>query len=152
MDTRGRLVVALSVLAAVVGVALLIAGVTAFGRADDARTRAAAVRRERLVLEARTARAERNIDAPISEAERVAKSVTTIVEASDKVITESATTNEVLDRAVRLSNSGRRAAANELIAGEGATSVQGLRDSLARAQGAVAAAELATRNLGAGTP
>lgn len=145
-------VIGLSALAALGGIALLIVGVLAFGRADDTRARAAALHQERRVLEARTATAERDVDAPINDAERVAKSVTTIIEASDTVITQSAETNSRLDQAVRLANNGRPAAANEVLAGEAAASVQRLKDTLTRAQAALAAAQLAAIDLDTGAP
>jgi hypothetical protein len=145
-------VIALSALAAAGGIALLIVGLLAFGRADDTRARAATLREERRALEARTAAAERDVDAPINDAERVAKSVTTIVEASDTVITQSTETNTVLDRAVRLANNGRRDAANQVLAGEASASVQRLKDTLARAQAALAAAQLAAIDLDTATP
>jgi hypothetical protein len=146
-----RIAIGFSVLAALAGVALLVVGMVAFGRADDTRAQTAKLRTQRRTLEARTARAERDVDAPINDAERVAKSVTTIVEASASVITQSTETNDVLDRAVGLANSGRRAESSQLLAGEGASSVQQLNDTLARAQAALAAAQQAAANLAAGT-
>ena len=85
-------------------------------------------------------------------AERVAKSVTTIVEASERVIVQSTETNEVLDRAVGLANNGNRGAAGELLSGDAAASVERLRATLAEAQAALAAAQLAAGELEAGAP
>ncbi len=145
-----RIVIGLSVLAAVAGIALLVVGILAFNQADDTRAQTAKLHTQRRAIEARTARAERDVDAPINDAERVAKSVTTIVEASASVITQSTETNSVLDRAVQLANNGRRAESSQLLAGEGASSVQRLNSTLARAQDALAAAQLAAANLAAG--
>ena len=92
------------------------------------------------------------MDAPINDAERVAKSVTTIVEASDTVLTQSTETNGLLDQAVRLANNGRRGAANELLTGEAAASVRRLNDTLTQAQAALAAAQRSAIDLDAGTP
>lgn len=145
-------VIALIVLAAAGGIALLIVGLVAFGRADDARAQVTRLDRDRRSLEVRTATAERDVDAPINDAERVAKSVTTIVEASDTVLTQSTETNGLLDQAVRLANNGRRGAANEILTGEAAASVRRLNDTLTQAQAALTAAQLAAIKLDTGTP
>jgi hypothetical protein len=145
-------VIGLSALGVVGGIALLIVGLLAFGRADDARAQAAKLGQDRRALEARTATAERDVDAPINDAERVAKSVTTIVEASDTVLTQSTETNGLLDQAVRLANNGRRGAADEILSGEAAASVRRLNDTLTEAQAALAAAQLAAIDLDTGTP
>jgi hypothetical protein len=130
-----------------VGIALLIDGIAAFGRADDARDRTAQLRRQRRAVIARTESAEAVTDAPISGAERVANSVGTVVEATDQVIVESGTTNQFLSQAVRLANDGDRVAANRIYEGDAAASVQRLRDALTRAEAALAAAEQASTDL-----
>ena len=147
-----RFVIGLSAVAAAGGMALLIVGVLAFGRADDARAQATKLNRDRRALEARTATAERDVDAPINDAERVAKSVTTIVEASDTVLTQSTETNGLLDQAVRLANTGRRGEANALLTGAAAASVRRLNDTLTRARAALTAAQLAALNLDTKAP
>lgn len=147
-----RFVIGLSAVGAAGGIALLIVGLLAFSRADDARAQATKLSRERRALEARTAMAERDVDVPINDAERVAKSVTTIVEASDTVLTRSTETNGLLDQAVRLANNGRRGAANALLTGETAASVRRLNDTLTRARAALTAAQLAAINLDTRAP
>jgi hypothetical protein len=146
------LVIALSVLAVAGGIALLVIGVRAHGNADDAKAQTRALHRERVALEARTVRAAKDVDVPINDAERVAKSVTTIVEASERVIIQSTETNEVLDRAVGLANTGDREAAGELLSGDAAASVERLRATLAEAQAALAAAQVAAAELEAAAP
>lgn len=147
-----RVIIGLSALGAAGGIALLIVGMLAFGRADDARAQATKLNRDRRALETRTATAERDVDAPINDAERVAKSVTTIVEASDTVLTQSTETNGLLDQAVRLANGGRRGEANALLTGEAAASVQRLNDTLTKARAALTAAQLAAINLDTRAP
>jgi hypothetical protein len=140
---RGRVAVvaALILLVAAVGIALLVVGLQDLGRADDARDRAAQLRRQRAALVARTDAAEKVTDEPIGGAERVANSVASVVEASDGVIVESAATNQLLSQAVRLANSGRRDEANSLYDGDAAASVRRLEAALARAQTAHDAAQ-----------
>jgi hypothetical protein len=153
---RGRstrlLVVAFIVIAVIAGLVLLVAGSRASDRASTTRDRVAVLRRERRALVARTAAAERDVDSPIGDAERVAKSVTTIVSASDTVIKESAATNQVLSQAVRLANRGRRDAANQIYEGQAADSVRSLQAALARAEAALAAAQQSTAALSAEKP
>jgi hypothetical protein len=144
---RGALATAVILAVAAVGIALLGDGIAAFGRADDARDRTAELRRHRRVVIARTDAAERVTDAPISGAERVANSVGTVVEATDKVIVESGTTNQFLSQAVRLANDGNRGAANRIYEGDASASVQRLQEALTRAEAALAAAEQASTDL-----
>jgi hypothetical protein len=150
---RGRVVVyLLSTLAVVVGAVLLVVGVRASDHAESSRDRAAVARRQRTAVLARTRLAERDVDSPISDAERVAKSVTTIVSSADAVIVESADTNRQLGQAVALVNRGQRAQANAIYDGEAAASVQKLQDGLAQARAALAAAQAATTDLEHGSP
>lgn len=139
---RGRVGVlaALILLVAGIGIALLVIGLQDLGRADEARDRAAQLRRQRATLLARTSAAERVTDKPIGGAERVANSVASVVEASDGVIVESAATNELLGQAVRLANAGRRGEASAVYEGAAAASVRRLEEALARAQRALEAA------------
>jgi len=150
---RGRLAVyVLSAAAVVAGAVLVVVGVGASHHAETTRERAAALRRERTALIARTRVAERDVDSPISDAERVAKSVTTIVSSADAVIVESAETNRLLGQAVALVNSGRRAQADAIYTGAAAASVRRLQDGLAQANTALATAQTATTDLAAAKP
>jgi hypothetical protein len=145
-------VYALSAIAVVAGAALVVVGVRASGHADTTRDRAAALRRQRTALIAQTRAAERDVDSPISDAERVAKSVSTIVSSADAVIVESAETNRLLGQAVGLVNSGRRAQADDIYANGAAASVRRLQDGLSQANAALAAAQTATTNLAGAKP
>lgn len=150
---RGRIVVyAISAIAVAAAAVLVVVGVRASGRADTTRDRAASLRRQRTALIARTHLAERDVDAPISDAERVARSVTTIVSSADAVIVESAETNRLLGQAVALVNSGRRAQADAIYAGAAAASVRRLQDGFAQANAALASAQTATSDLAGGKP
>ncbi|MGZ4689675.1 MAG: hypothetical protein ACXVKA_00490 [Acidimicrobiia bacterium] len=134
-------------LGAIIGVALLIIGVSAFADASDTRARADEQRRERPALVAETRAEEREGDAPIGRAEKVTTAVSASVEAADSVGSKSQETTDLLSRAVRIANDGNLNGARDLYAGEGATSVRQLDDELARAQAAIAAARQAVADL-----
>lgn len=145
------LLVAAGVIAGV-GVVLFIAGVQAFGNASDARSRADASDRARESVVKRTRVADRDADAPIGRTEKVASSVSDILDAGDTVIEKSAAASAVLQRAVELANNGNLDAARGLYSGEAADSVRELNDELAKARAALATAQQAVAELTAPAP
>lgn len=148
----GKVVGAIAAVVAIIGVALLVLGVMRFGDASETRDRATTLRRHRHAAVARTATIERGSDSPIDQAETVASSVSDIVDAGDTVITQSDATSDVLGRAVDLANKGNLSAAQNLFAGEAATSVRELEAELAKARAALAAAQRAVAELTSPSP
>jgi hypothetical protein len=132
---------------AIAGAVLLVVGLGKLSDASSTRDDAARLRREARAATVRTERIERGADSPITQAEAVASSVSAIVDAGDTVVQQSASTSDVLGRAVDLANDGNLSAARNLYGGEAATSVRDLEAELARARAALAAAQQAVAEL-----
>ena len=91
-------------------------------------------------------------DAPIGKAEKVATSVSEMMEVGDAVIDKSDAAGDLLDRAVDLANDGNLGAARRLYSGDAATSVQQVSDELAKARATQTTAQQAVAELTALTP
>jgi hypothetical protein len=150
--SRTVLVLLAAGVVAAVGVALLVAGLLAFGAASDTRDRADALQRDRADIVERTRVAERGADEPIGRTEKVTTSVSDTLEAGDTVVEKSAAASAVLQRAVALANDGDLGAARGLYSGEAAVSVRELNEQLAKARAALATAQQAVADLTAPTP
>ena len=142
-----RVLWAVAAVLAVAGITLLVTGMARFGDATNTRDRADRARRDAVGAAARTEAIERGANSPISQAETVASSVSDIVEAGDTLITHSASTSDVLSRAVGLANDGNVDAARGIYRGEAAASVRGLEAELATARAALATAQQAVAEL-----
>jgi hypothetical protein len=135
---------------ATVGAAALVTARRADDRAAASRDRTVQLRSRQRRVERATETANHAADGPIGVAERVIASVSRIGAASGTVLTEAASVDDVLGRAVELANNGNRSGAAALYDGEGADAVGRLERVLTAARVLLVAAQQASAELGAG--
>ena len=141
---------AAAVATAAVGGTALVAARRADDGAAAARRHTAALRSRQRRVERATETANHAADGPIGVAERVIGSVSRIGAASGTVLTEAASVDDVLGRAVALANNGDRTGAAALYSGEGVAAVGRLDRVLTAARVLLVAAQQASAELGLG--